>query len=193
MEHTGQVKSNQGKVDLASYDNSWYDPGGRGLKRFMWYFINAVFFINPLNPSSLVKISLLRLFGAKIGKGVVIKPGVNIKYPWFLEIGNHAWIGEKVWIDNLVMVKIGDHSCVSQGAMLLTGNHHYRKSTFDLITGPIRLEEGSWIGAYAIVCPGVVCRSHSVLSVNSVATETLEPYWVYKGNPAIKSRERIIS
>ena len=77
--------------------------------------------------------------------------------------------------------------------MLLTGNHHYRKSTFDLITGEIKLEEGSWIGAFAIVCPGVICRSHAVLSVNSVATETLEPYWVYKGNPAIKSRERKIN
>lgn len=188
-----EINQSKGTVDLSSYDNTWYNPGAGGLKRVLWYFINCLFFINPLNPSGLIKVWLLRLFGARIGKGVVIKPGVNIKYPWFLKVGNHVWIGERVWIDNLAMVSISDHVCISQGAMLLTGNHHFRKSTFDLITGEIKLETGCWIGAFAIVCPGVVCRNHAVLSVNSVAAETLEPYWVYKGNPAVKSRERVIS
>lgn len=193
MDIAPQSVSEKAKVNLASYNNSWYNPGAGGFKRLLWYFTNVVFFMNPLNPFGNLKVIVLRLFGAKIGKGVVIKPGVNIKYPWLLQVGNHVWIGEKVWIDNLVLVKMEDHVCLSQGAMLLTGNHHYRKSTFDLITGEIKLEQGCWIGAKAIVCPGVVCRSHAVLSVNSVATETLEPYWVYKGNPAIKTRERKIS
>ena len=192
METLSGISSSKGKVDLSAYDNSWYSPGAGRLKRGLWYVVNVLFFINPLNPSAGVKIMLLRLFGAKIGKGLVIKPGVNIKYPWFLEIGNHVWIGERVWIDNLALVRIGDHVCISQGAMLLTGNHHYRKPAFDLITGEIKLEEGCWVGAFAIVCPGVICGTHSVLSVNSVAAETLEPYWVYKGNPAVKTRERII-
>ena len=134
----------------------------------------------------------MRLFGAKIGKGVVIKPSVNIKYPWFLEIGDHAWIGEKVWIDNLVPVKIGPNVCISQGAMLLTGNHNYKKETFDLITGEIILEEGAWIGAKAVVTPGVTCKEHSVLAVSSVAVEDLEPYTVYQGNPAKPIRKRTI-
>jgi putative colanic acid biosynthesis acetyltransferase WcaF len=193
MESISETKTiSTKKVSLASYNNSWYDPGAGGLKRFTWYFINVLFFINPLFPFSFVKVVLLRLFGARIGSGVVIKPSVNIKYPWLLEVGSHVWIGEKVWIDNLALVKIEDNVCISQGAMLLTGNHHYRKATFDLITSGIKLEEGSWVGAFAIVCPGVICRTHSVLSVNSVATETLDPYWVYKGNPAVKTRERTI-
>ena len=57
---------------------------------------------------------------------------MNIKYPWFLAIGDHTWIGEKVWIDNLAEVAIGANCCVSQGAMLLCGNHNYKKSTFEL-------------------------------------------------------------
>ena len=73
------------KTDLSKYDNSWYQPGSF-IKRTLWFYINVLFFINPLNPSSLVKKILLRLFGAKIEKGVVIKPGVNIKYPWKLII-----------------------------------------------------------------------------------------------------------
>ncbi|MDZ7624210.1 MAG: hypothetical protein U5J96_07185 [Ignavibacteriaceae bacterium] len=85
------------------------------------------------------KIFALRFFGAKVGKGVIIKPCVNIKYPWFLEIGDNVWIGEEVWIDNLGKVKIGNNVCLSQGALLLCGNHNYKKETFDLIVGDITL------------------------------------------------------
>lgn len=133
------------------------------------------------------------MFGADIGKGVVIKPGVNIKSPWLLTIGDHVWIGENAWIDNLVRVRIGNSACISQGAMLLTGNHDYTKSSFDLITGEIILEEGVWIGAKAVVCPGVICRSHAVLTVSSVASSELEAYSIYRGNPAVKIRDRKIS
>ena len=77
--------------------------------------------------------------------------------------------------------------------MLLTGNHNYKQSTFDLVTGEITLEEGAWIGAQSVVCPGVTCGTHSVLSVGSVAARDLEPYSIYQGNPAGKVRERVIN
>ena len=180
-------------TNLSRYDNSWYNSGGGTIKRFTWYFINVLFFINPLNPFSGIKVWLLRLFGAKVGKGVNIKPCVNIKYPWLLEVGDYTWIGEDVWIDNLTWVKIGSNVCLSQGAMLLCGNHNYKKTTFDLMVGDITLEDGSWVGAQSIVCPGVTVRSHAVLGVKSVANHDLEPYSIYQGNPAQKIRTRIIS
>ena len=169
------------KTTLNQYDNSWYSPGGSVFKRMLWYFVNVIFFKNGWNPSSALKVGLLRWFGAKVGKGVMIKPGVNIKYPWFLEIGNYCWIGEEVWIDNL-----------SQGAMLLTGNHNYKKSTFDLRVSQVTLEEGAWIGAKSIVCPGVTVHSHAVLSVGSVATADLSSYQIYQGNPAVFVRTRTV-
>jgi putative colanic acid biosynthesis acetyltransferase WcaF len=132
------------------------------------------------------------MFGARIGKGVVIKQCVRIKYPWLLEVGDYSWIGECVWIENHAKVKIGNNACISQGAMLLCGNHDYKKTAFDLVTGPITLEDGVWIGAKATVCPGVICSSHAVLSVGSVASKNLDPYGIYRGNPAIKVRERNI-
>lgn len=181
------------KTDLSRYDNGWYRTGAGKIKMALWYFTNVLFFINPLNPVSGLKVMLLRLFGARVGKGVVIKPSVNIKYPWFLEIGDHTWIGENVWIDNLAKVKIGSNCCLSQGSMLLCGNHNYKKSSFDLIVKPIILEDGSWVGARSTVCPGVRLRTHSILTVDSVATETLEAYSLYKGNPAVKIRERNIT
>lgn len=179
------------KTNLASYDNSWYNPGG-AFKRAMWYCVNVSFFLNPLMPFSGLKKFWLRAFGAKIGTGVVIKPSVNIKYPWMLEIGNHVWIGEQVWIDNLADVKIGDNCCLSQGAMLLCGNHNFKKTTFDLIVKPITLEEGAWVGAKSVVCPGVTCKSHSVLAVGSMAVTDLDEYSIYQGNPATKVKERDI-
>ena len=180
------------KTDLSLYDNSWYNPGGGTLKRILWYFTNILFFINPLNLSSGIKVHLLRLFGAKIRKGVVIKAGVNIKYPWNLSIGDYAWIGENVWIDNLAMVSIGSNVCISQGAMLLCGNHDYKRPTFDLMIKPIVIEDGAWIGAQSTVCPGVTMHSHSVLAVGSVASKDLMPFSIYRGNPAVKVAERVM-
>ncbi|MBC5773484.1 colanic acid biosynthesis acetyltransferase WcaF [Pontibacter sp. KCTC 32443] len=179
-------------TDLSKYNNDWYKPGAGSIKRLLWYFVNVLFFLNPLNPVSSLKVWLLRLFGAKVGKGVVIKSSVNIKYPWLLTIADHVWIGEEVWIDNLVQVKLLSHVTISQGAMLLTGSHNYKITTFDLVVGEIVLEEGAWIGAKALVCPSVTCKSHSVLAAGSVATADLEPYIVYQGNPATPKRERQI-
>ncbi len=179
------------QTNLRSYNNSWYKPGSK-LKIISWYFLNILFFLNPLNPWSGLKVFLLRLFGAKIGQRVFIKPGVNIKYPWLLEIGNDVWIGENVWIDNLAMIKIASNVVLSQGAMLLCGNHNYKKSTFDLMLGEITLETGSWVGAKAIVCANVILHTHAVLSVGSVAASDLDPYTIYSGIPAKKIRARII-
>ncbi|TDB64497.1 WcaF family extracellular polysaccharide biosynthesis acetyltransferase [Arundinibacter roseus] len=182
-------KTSATRTDLSKYDNSWYKPGGL-VKRLAWYLVGRLT-VNTYLPFPVsVKVLVLRVFGAKIGKSVMIKPKVNIKYPWFLTIGENAWIGENVWIDNLTYVTIGANSCLSQGALLLTGNHNYKTSTFDLRVDPIVLEDGVWIGAKAVVCPGVHCGSHAMLTVNSVATKNLSAYGIYSGNPAQFSRKR---
>ncbi len=179
------------KTDLSSFNNDWYKPGRSFFIIGAWYIINRAFF-KSFFPYYAPKRFLLRLFGAKVGKGVVIKPHVSIKYPWKLEIGNHVWIGEEVWIDNLAKVTLKDHSCISQGALLLCGNHNYKKTSFDLIVGEITLEEGSWAGAKTVVCPGVRLGKNSLLTVGSIATASLEADWIYQGNPAQKIKMRVI-
>ncbi len=179
-------------TDLSLYDNSWYKPGSF-IKRTVWHIVGSIVISSNVPFPIFFKIAVLKLFGAKIGKGVMIKPQVTIKYPWFLTIGNYVWIGEMVWIDNLASVQIGNNVCISQGAMLLTGNHDYSKSTFDLKVQGIQLEDGVWIGAKSIVCPGVHAKSHAVLSVNSVMTKNMESYFVYQGNPAKEIRQRRIN
>lgn len=179
-------------VNLSTFRNDWYDRGAPRWKELCWLFVSAAFFRHPLSLWNDAKISWLRLFGAKIGQGVLIKPQVQIKFPWQLQIGDHAWIGENVWIDNLATVSIGSDVCISQGAYLLTGNHNYKKTSFDLVVKPIAIENGAWLGAKTIVCPGVTVGSHAVLTAGSVAVSDLETYYIYQGNPAIKVRQRII-
>ena len=176
------------KVDLSKYHSGYKQ---KKWKISVWHFINALFF-NSFNPLIGLKVFLLKMFGAKIGKGLYIKPYVNIKFPWLLTIGDYCWIGENVWIDNLTDVTIGNNCCISQGAMLLCGNHNYKKQTFDLILGKIVIEDGAWIGAKSVVCPGVTVKSHAILTVGSVASNDLEAYRIYKGNPAVVVRKREI-
>lgn len=158
---------------------------------YAWYLISTLFFHTGIVPFSNVMVFILRLFGASIGKDVRIKPGIKIKYPWKLCIGDYSWLAS-CHIENLDLVIIGKHVCVSQEAMLLTGNHNYKRTSFDLVTHPIIIQDGAWIGAKAVVCPGVTIASHAVLSVGSVATRNLESYTIYQGNPATKIRKRII-
>jgi putative colanic acid biosynthesis acetyltransferase WcaF len=178
-------------VDLSRYSNRWYRPGPLW-KRALWYIVSLALFRNPLFVSSAVKRVSLRAFGAKVGQGVVIKPGVRIKYPWFLTIGDHSWIGEDCWIDNLGSVHIGSNVCLSQGCMLLSGNHDYKKRTFDLIVRDINISAGAWIGARSIVTAGVTVGEHAVLVVGSVASLDLSAWGVYRGNPAVFVRPRCL-
>jgi len=180
------------KTNLSLYNNHPYHPGGNAFTRLMWHFINSFFFKSGLFPVYGLKVFLLKVFGAKLGKNVTIKPYVNIKYPWNLTIGNDVWIGENVWLDSLEMITIGANACISQGATMLTGSHNYKKATFDLITAPVTLEDGVWIGAGAIVNQGITAASHAVLTSGSVATKDMEAYSVYQGNPAVKIRDRVI-
>ncbi|HEX9513728.1 MAG TPA: WcaF family extracellular polysaccharide biosynthesis acetyltransferase [Puia sp.] len=179
------------QVDNASYRTT-IDIGASRFKQMAWYFINILFFKNPFNILSALKIALLKLFGARLGQGVVIKPAVNIKYPWKLQVGDYSWIGEEVWIDNLSDVIIGRNVTLSQGSLLLTGTHDHSRTTFDFMAFPIILEDGVWIGAKAVVYGGITCRSHSILGINSVAEKELEPYTIYKGNPAVPVLKREI-
>ena len=180
------------KVRLDTFDTGDFDKGAGKAKQALWFFVNALLVKASWNPFMGIKIALLRAFGAKIGRGTVIKNNVCVKFPWKLEVGDNVWLGENAWIDNLDKVAIGSNVCISQGALLLTGNHDYTISSFDYRNAPIVVEDGAWIGAKALVCPGVVVGTHAVLAAGGVATKSLRPWTVYQGNPAKEIRERKI-
>jgi putative colanic acid biosynthesis acetyltransferase WcaF len=179
--------------DLGRYRVTGYSPGAGAVKRLLWYAVNSLVFNTALFPVYACKRWLLRVFGARIGVGVIIKPHVNIKYAWRLSIGDHSWVGEGAWLDNLADISIGSNVCVSQGAYLLTGNHDYKSTEFTLITKPIVLRDGVWVGARAIVCPGVEMARNSILTAGSVLTAATESNGIYTGNPAQRVKARQLS
>lgn len=178
------------KVNLGGFDGSDFDKGAPKWKIMLWYVVNALFVRAAWNPLAGPKVWLLRLFGAKIGRGLVLKNDVIIKSPWFLEIGDDCWIGEKVWIDNLDRVTVGSNVCISQGALLLTGNHDYKNPTMPYRNAPIVIEDGAWIGANTTVCAGVTVHRNAILTVGSMTSRDLDADGIYQGVPAVKIRER---
>jgi putative colanic acid biosynthesis acetyltransferase WcaF len=179
-------------VDLSRFSNTGFDRGASRFKETLWVLVRCLFFASPCPLPSDLRVFFLRWFGAKIGKGVVIRSRVNITFPWKLTVGDHVWLGEECWLLNLAPVVIESHVCISQRAFLCTGNHNYKSPTFDLITKPIHLERGCWIGAGAFVGPGVTVGSHAVLTAGSVATSDLQAFGIYRGNPAVLVKERVI-
>jgi len=177
------------KIDLSKFTVGNYKAGPKW-KVLIWYFVNYYIFYSNFPWPYRFKAWLLKLFGAKIGAGLVIKTKVRIKNPWRLTIGDNCWIGEDVWIDNLEDVTMGSNVCLSQGALLLTGNHDYTVVDFPYRLGKIHIEDGVWIGAKAVVCPGVMCKAYAILTVSSVATKPLEEQGIYTGNPAVFVRTR---
>jgi putative colanic acid biosynthesis acetyltransferase WcaF len=123
---------------------------------------------------------------------VVIRPGVRVKYPWRLRIGNNSWLGEDCWIDNLAHVHIGNNVCLSQGSYLCTGNHDWADPAFGLIVKPITLRDGSWVGARATICPGVELEENAVAAAGSLVTNSIPAGEIYAGNPAKFRRRRAV-
>jgi putative colanic acid biosynthesis acetyltransferase WcaF len=181
------------RVDLSTFSTGDFDRGASSVKELVWAIVSLILFrLCPLKLSGL-KGLVLRRFGAKVGHGVVMKPQVKITFPWKLTLGDHVWLGEDCWLLNLAPITIEANACISQRAFLCTGNHSYTSPAFDLITKPIQVGQGAWIGANAFVGPGVAVGTHAVLTAGSVATKDLQPYGIYQGNPAVLIKQRQIT
>ena len=176
-------------VDLSTFSAGDFDRGAGKVKEAMWVIVRTLFF--ELLPGKWygLKRWMLRCFGAKIGRGVVVKPGARISFPWKLTVGDHVWVGEDSWLLNLAPIVIEDHVAIAHRVFICTGNHDYTSPRFDLIVKSIRIQRGAWLTAGSMVAPGVTVGEHAVLCMGSVATSDLEPYGIYRGNPA----ERIAS
>jgi len=177
-------------VQLSAFDNSWYRPGRPAWVCAAWFLIGSPLLRLPLIPFSGFRSFLLRLFGARLGAGVIVKPGVRVKYPWLLTVGDHTWLGEDCWIDNLTNVEIGSDACISQSVYLCTGNHNWSDPAFGLIVVPIVIGDGAWIGARSVVGPGVRIGECAIAQAGSVVTKEIPAFEIHGGNPAHFLRKR---
>jgi putative colanic acid biosynthesis acetyltransferase WcaF len=180
------------RIRLARTHPGDYHPGRPFVVRAVWLIVEALVLLNPVIVSYPLKRGLLRLFGARIGEGVLIKPGLHVKYPWRLTVGDDCQLGERAWIDNMEDVVLASDVIVSQGAYLCTGNHDWTDPVMPLAPRPINVEHGAWIGAFAKVAPGTTIGTGSVLSLGAVALSDTEPWGIYAGNPAVRVGTRLL-
>jgi putative colanic acid biosynthesis acetyltransferase WcaF len=181
---TGPITGDVAWVDLSRYQNRSYSPGRGRLVRGLWYFISLLVFESGWFPIMGPKRALLRFFGARIGRGFVIKPRIWIKYPWRLVVGDYCWIGQGAWIDNLADVRLGSHVCISQQAYICTGSHNHQSPTFDLITRPVEIGDGAWLAARSLVLGGVTVGANAVVAAGSVVVKDVPPAVIVAGQPA---------
>jgi putative colanic acid biosynthesis acetyltransferase WcaF len=170
---------------LDHYDNSYFSRGASKIKEALWWVVRSVLFAPWFPIPSSIKVAALRLFGAKVGRGVVIRSQVNITFPWKVTLGDHVWIGDEVLILSLDQVTIASHVCISQRAFLCTGSHQFKSENFDLVTKPISIREGCWIAANVFIGAGVTLGKGTLCSAGSVVLKSHGADQVLVGNPAV--------
>jgi putative colanic acid biosynthesis acetyltransferase WcaF len=167
----------------------WH-PGAPWLVQTLWFCGGAPLLAARWLPGSAWRVALLRGFGARIGRGCRLKPGLRVTFPWRLSVGDHCWLGEDAWIDNLAAVSLADRVCVSQGAYLCTGNHDYRSPAFTQRLQPITVGPDVWIAARSVIAPGTVLGAGAVVSLGAVVSGELPAGAILRGNPAVVVGQR---
>jgi len=171
-------------INLERFDNSDFDRGAPRWKRRLWVVVRGIFFQNPWPRATRFKSALLRAFGAKIGRGLLIGSNVNISFPWRLTVGDHVWIGDDVGILSMAQVTIESNVCVARRSFLCTASHDFRREDFKLKVAPILIQTGSWIALGSIITPGVTIGSGAVVSAGSVVLKDVPANCLVRGNPA---------
>lgn len=187
METTSKQVS---RVRLKDFNPDNFDRGAGKAKEIAWYLFKMIFFLTAIPYPNALKVNILRTFGAKVGSGIVIKPRVNIHFPWKLEIGDDVWIGEEVCLLNFEKIILGANVSLSQRAFLCGGNHDYKDPSMPYRNGPITLQDGVWIGACCFVGPDVTIGYDTVVSAGSIVTTNLINNGIFKGNPAVYLKPR---
>lgn len=146
----------------------------------LWFILQHIYFKNVLCPSCL-RVALLRLFGANIGKGVKVRRGVKVHKPWNLSIGDSCWIGEEVWFINHEKISVGSNVCISQRSIICSGGHDYRSASLEYAHKPVEIKNGSWVCLDAKVLPGVTIGECSVVSAGEIARKSVPDYSMLVG------------
>jgi len=176
--------------DLSTFDMPANFRGRPGWYVQLWWIVDALLF----RPSPQVcygwRRMLLRWFGARIGRGAVIRPSARITYPWKVSIGAHAWIGDEVTLYSLGPIEIGAHTVISQRCYLCAADHDYRRSTFPIRAREVRVGAQAWVATDVFVAPGVTIGEGAVVGARSTVLHDLPAGMVCYGYPAVAVRPR---
>ncbi len=150
----------------------------------LWWIVQAVLFHASPQVFFGWRRMLLRLFGAKVGPGVLLRPSVSVTYPWNVTIGENAWIGDDVTLYSLAPITIGRCAVVSQKSYLCTGSHDPERMAFDILGEPITIGDEAWVAADCFVMPGVSIGRAAVVSARSLVRSDVEAGAIVAGSPA---------
>jgi putative colanic acid biosynthesis acetyltransferase WcaF len=169
--------------DLSSFR---LPPGFRGRSAWqvqLWWLVQATLFRGSPQFAYGFRRALLRMFGARIGKGVIIRPTATVTYPWKVSIGDHAWVGDDAVLYSLGQISIGAHAVVSQRSYLCGGDHDYALVDFPIRGRDVCIGEQAWVAADVFVAPGVTVGAGAVVGSRSSVFKDLPPGMVCMGNP----------
>lgn len=172
-------------IRLDQYNQSWYSRGRSGFIVLLWWMIQGSLFRFSLHPMYSWRNFLLRLFGARIGKGVQIRASVKFTYPWKVSIGDYSWVGDQVEFYSLDQIVVGEHCVISQHSYLCTGSHRVNDPQFSLLTNPIHIRDGAWIASDVFVYPGITIGEMAVAAARSTVTHDIPPNEIHGGSPAV--------
>lgn len=180
-------------IDLRQYNSSQHDRGRPKWVVILWWAIQGIFFPLSLHNFNGFRAWLLRLFGATIGRGVVIRPTAKFIYPWKIAIGDYSWIGDDVVLYSIDRINIGCHCVISQKSYLCTASHDFNDPTFSLITAAIEIGNGVWIATDCFVAAGVAIGANSIIGARSSIFRNIPAERIAWGSPCVPHRARIIN
>jgi len=155
-----------------------------------WWIIQASLFSCSPQFAYKWRNLLLKCFGAKIGKGVIIRPTVKVTYPWKLTVGDNSWIGDDVTLYTLGEISIGNDAVVSQRSYLCTGSHDYKSKSFDIYALPILINDQAWVSTDVFIAPGVTVGAACVIGARSTVFQDMPAGMVCYGYPAKPMKRR---
>lgn len=159
----------------------------------LWWLVQALL-VSPSPQAAFAwRAWWWRCFGARLGKAVRIRPGVRLTFPWRFEAGDYVWIGDSVHLYNLAAIKIGNHSVISQGTHLCTGDHDPSDHSFAIRVSPINVGSQAWVAADCFIAPGVTIGDYCVVGARSVVFRDMPAGMICHGQPCRPKRARILS
>ncbi|MEO0541574.1 MAG: hormogonium polysaccharide biosynthesis acetyltransferase HpsU [Cyanobacteria bacterium P01_A01_bin.105] len=178
-------------TDLRRYHQPGFTAGRSKVIILLWWLLQAMVFPLTLHAHHGPRRWLLRLFGAKVGKGVVIRPTARFTYPWRVEIGDYSWVGDDVVFYSLAPIRVGQHCVVSQKSYLCTGSHDAADSAFPLMTAPVVIENGAWVATDCFIGPGVTIGANALIGARSSVFKSMPAQQICMGTPCqpVKVRE----
>ena len=162
------------------------------LGRVLWGIVWATLFRGSPRIFFGWRRTLLRAFGATIGRNARISPSARIWAPWNLTVGDEAAIAHNVDCYCVDRISIGSHATVSQYAFLCTASHDVQDPHMKLIMAPLAIAGQAWVCAGAYVGMGLTVGEGAVVGAKSVVTKDVAEWTIVAGSPAKKIGDRVM-